>query len=136
MLVPFREGEFIEYNGDSYQVYAQRDLHFKALKQAEEKYVAGQKIDSKPVYSKLRAEDVELLPEFAYFRNKRSMLSLNPQPPHQALQGGSNTGRRMLGLLEKAKLKDELNTQMFRILGENNPDEKRKLFNELCESKP
>ncbi|MDD2332255.1 MAG: SIS domain-containing protein, partial [Candidatus Cloacimonetes bacterium] len=137
MLVPFREGEFIEYNGDSYQVYAQRDLHFKALKQAEEKYVAGQKIDSKPVYSKLRAEDVELLPEFAYFMEQE--IYAQPESTGRLIklfQGGSNTGRRMLGLLEKAKLKDELNTQMFRILGENNPDEKRKLFNELCESKP
>ncbi len=66
-MVNLREGEFIEYTAENYQVYAQKDLKFKRLNQPNEIWKTGDQIPTKPVYSKLRAEDVELLPEYEYF---------------------------------------------------------------------
>jgi len=71
MLVNLREGEFIEYTSEDYQVYALRDLKFKRLGMADEVYSTGQTIPTRATYSKLRAEDVQLLPNTNTSWNKR-----------------------------------------------------------------
>ncbi len=104
-LIPFREGEFVEFLSDTYQLYAQKDLRFKRLNQPDEVYKVLDKIESHPVFSKLRAEDVELLPEFNYFMEQE--IYAQPESTGKLIklfQGGSNTGRRMLEFLEKENL--------------------------------
>lgn len=135
MLIPLREGEFVEYNAEYQQLYAQKELRFKHLNQADETYAAGSKIDAKPVYSKLRAEDVELMPEFEYFMEQE--IYAQPESTGKLIklfQGGSNTGKRMIALLEREALKDELSRNMLHILGEGNFEAKQKLFIDLCQS--
>ncbi|MDZ4122123.1 MAG: SIS domain-containing protein, partial [Candidatus Cloacimonadaceae bacterium] len=135
MLIPLREGEFIEYTADYQQVYAQKELSFKHLNQPNETYQPGEKIQAKPVYSKLRAEDVELLPEFEYFMEQE--IYAQPESTGKLIklfQGGSNTGRRMIKLLATENLKDELTRLMLLILGVQTLEAKQKLFSDLCES--
>ena len=136
MLVNLREGEFVEYTSDTYQVYALRNLKFKRLNQPDEVYATGSKINTRAVYSKLRAEDVELLPEFEYFMEQEIYAqSESTGKLIKLFQGGSNTGKSMLKIIDSAGVRDLLTKSMLEILGETNPESKLKRFDDLCASK-
>ena len=135
LLVNLREGEFVEYTADYYQIYAQKPLYFKKLGQPDETYQTGEKIGTRPVHSKLRAEDVELLPEFEYFMEQEIYAQAESTGKLIKLfQGGSNSGKRMLNELEKAGLRNNLTGLMLQILGSQSMEEKQQLFDELCAS--
>ncbi len=135
-LVPFREGEFMEYTADSYQLYAQKNLQYKRPSQEDEIYSAGEPINTKPVYSKLRAEDVELLPEYNYFMEQE--IYAQPESTGKLIklfQGGSNTGKRMQMFLNQHGYDRTLTPLMHQILHSETYDQKIALFNELSESR-
>ncbi|HNX01133.1 MAG TPA: SIS domain-containing protein [Candidatus Cloacimonadota bacterium] len=135
LLVKLREGEFIEFVADQYQVYAQKDLRFKKLNQEYEAYTAGEKIESKPVRSKLRAEDTELLPEFHYFMEQE--IYAQPESTGKLIklfQGGSNTGKRMIKLLQNEGILDKLETLTRTIIDTESYDIRLKAFNDFMES--
>ena len=128
-LVPLREGEFVEFTADKYQIYAQKDLRFKRLNQPDETYSILDRIETQPVYSKLRAEDVELMPEFNYFMEQE----INAQPEStgkliKLFQGGSNTGKRMLEFLIKENLRENFIILLNDIQALDTFDSKKKLF--------
>lgn len=128
-LVPFREGEFAEFTADTYQLYAQKELRFKRLNQPDEVYNVLDKITSLPVFSKLRAEDVELLPEFDYFMEQE--IYAQPESTGKLIklfQGGSNTGRRMLEFLDKEELRDAFTTLLNDVKQAGTFDDKKQLF--------
>ena len=134
-LVNLREGEFIEYNADNYQVYAQKNLKFKRLNQPDEIWYTGDKIPAKPIYSKLRAEDVELLPEYEYFMEQEIYAqSETTGKLIKLFQGGSNSGKRVLSLLAKAGVRDILLEQVQLFLTENKFAERHRIFTELLNS--
>lgn len=134
-LVNLREGEFVEYTADCYQVYAQKELRFKRLNQPDEVWHTGDKIPTKPVYSKLRAEDVELNPEFEYFMEQEIYAqSESTGKLIKLFQGGSNTGKRMLRLMEKDGVKEAIFKEMLAILAANSPEERQQIFDKLCDS--
>ncbi|MCB5229161.1 MAG: SIS domain-containing protein [Candidatus Cloacimonetes bacterium] len=135
MIVNLREGEFIEYAHDNYQVYALKNLRFRHLKKADEVYVKGQEIGTKAVYSRLRAEDVELMPEFDYFMEQEIYAQVESTGKLAKLfAGGSNSGRTMLELLREANLFKKLTSIVNPILDTPEFEEKQKLFDEYCES--
>ncbi len=130
MLVNLREGEFIEYNSGFYQIYAQKDLRFKRLNQPDEVYAKGDKINTKAVYSKLRAEDVELLPEFEYFMEQEIYAqSESTGKLVKLFQGGSNSGKSMLSLISREKMATSLTEQMQAIIDAPDLEHKLQLFN-------
>jgi len=134
-LVPFREGEFIEFTGSGYQIYAQRDLHFKGLRQEEERYNAGDKIEASVVISKLRAEDVQLVPPFEYFMDQE--IKAQPESTGRLVklfQGGSNTGKTMLALLEGSGIKNKFNEIRKQIVDACDLESRIRHFDELCTS--
>ncbi len=135
MLVNLREGEFVEYTSDYYQVYAMKNLKFKRLNQADETYATGDAIPTHAVYSKLRAEDVELLPEFEYFMEQEIYAqSESTGKLIKLFQGGSNTGKRMLKVIEQAGVRELMTKSMLEILGENHVEDKHDRFDKLCEA--
>lgn len=135
LLVNLREGEFVEYTADYYQLYAQKDLKFKKLGHADEEYKMGDQIMVKPVFSKLRAEDVELLPEFEYFMEQEIYAqSESTGKLIKLFQGGSNSGKRMIKVIEAENIKEILSTQMLSILGNADHESKQEQFNDLCAS--
>lgn len=135
MLVNLREGEFIEYTSDYYQVYALRKLKFKRLGQDDEIYATGTKINTRAVYSKLRAEDVELLPDFEYFMEQEIYAqSESTGKLIKLFQGGSNTGKSMRKIIDAAGVGDLLTLSMLEILGENDTQAKKQRFDALCAS--
>lgn len=134
-LIPFREGEFMEYSATNHQIYAQRSLCFKRPSQSDEVYQAGDPIFAKPVYSKLRAEDVELLPEYNYFMEQE----IHAQPEStgklvKLFQGGSNTGKRMQLLLKQHGFDREFTPQMHSILQSEDYEQKLALFDKMVET--
>ncbi|MCK9335070.1 MAG: SIS domain-containing protein, partial [Candidatus Cloacimonetes bacterium] len=85
---------------------------------------------------KLRAEDVELLPEFEYFMEQEIYAqSESTGKLIKLFQGGSNTGKSMLKIIDSAGVRDLLTKSMLEILGETNPESKLKRFDDLCASK-
>lgn len=135
MLVNLREGEFVEYTSDYYQVYAMKNLKFKRLNQADELYATGDTIPTRAVYSKLRAEDVELLPDFQYFMEQEIYAqSESTGKLIKLFQGGSNTGKRMLKVIDQAGVRDLMTSSMLEILGENHVEDKKSRFDKLCEA--
>ena len=135
MLVNLREGEFVEYTSSHYQIYAQKKLKFKRLNQSDETYAPGDKIGTQPVWSKLRAEDVELLPEYEFFMQQEIYAQVESTGKLVKLfQGGSNTGKRMLALIEAEKLRDLLYQKMGDILATRDFGAKLALFDALIGS--
>lgn len=135
MLVNLREGEFIEYTDAYYQIYAQKDLRFKGLKGIEESYKRGDQVPTEAVYSKLRAEDVELLPEFEYFMEQEIHAQAESTGKLvKFFQGGSNSGRRMLELVRREGLYDTLSGQMHKIISARDAHAKELLFDAICSS--
>jgi glutamine---fructose-6-phosphate transaminase (isomerizing) len=136
MLVNIRQGEFVEFNSDHYQVYAQKNLKFKRLNQADEIYASGDRIDKLPVFSKLRAEDVELLPEFEYFMEQEIHAQVESTGKLvKLIQGGSNTGKRMLELINKENLYEFLSKKMNSILQTSDLKKKQDLFDSTIKSR-
>lgn len=135
MLVNLREGEFIEYDSDNYQVYALRDLRFKRLGLTDEVYSVGKTIPTRASYSRLRAEDVELSNKFKYFMEQEIYSqSESTGKLIKLFQGGSNSGRYMKESLEKADVESMFTQAMLEILGLPTLAEKQQRFDELCKA--
>ena len=66
VVVPMIEGEFMEFDGKSHQLYAVRD-HQVNTPQGPQLARAGEAIERAPVRSRLRAKDTALLPGFGTF---------------------------------------------------------------------
>lgn len=135
-LVNLREGEFIEFTSDYYQIYAQKNLRFKRLNQADETYATGDRISTQAVYSRLRAEDVELLPEFSCFMEQEIYAqSESTGKLVKLFQGGSNTGKRMLRLIEQEGLRELFCSAMQELLETADFSEKQQRFDKMISSK-
>ncbi len=135
LLVNLREGEFIEYTSDYYQVYALKVLKFKRLGRKDEIYAAGESIPTRAVHSKLRAEDVELLPGFEYFMEQEIYAqSESTGKLIKLFQGGSNSGKSMIKAIKEASVTDYLTENMLEISGFSLMEDKQRRFDELCES--
>ncbi len=135
MLVNLREGEFVEFTSGDYQIYAQKNLRFKHLTMPDETYAKGDKIETKPVYSKLRAEDVELLPEYDYFMQQEIYAQVESTGKLVKLfQGGSNTCKRMLKLIEQTGINNILCQKMCSILESPDPQHKLSIFDDFIAS--
>jgi len=135
-LVPLREGEFIEFTSEHYTIFAQKDLRFKRLNQPDEAYSKLERIDTKPVYTKLRAEDVELLPEFNFFMEQE--IYAQPESTGKLIklfQGGSNTGKRMLEFLAHEKLSASFIGLLTEINTSQSIEDKKELFGAFNDSK-
>ncbi len=134
-LVKLREGEFVEYTSEYYQVYAYKNQKIKRLNLPDLLYNAGDKVESKPARSKLRAEDTELLPDFNYFMEQEIWAEpLSSGKLIKLFLGGSNTGKRMLNLLEKESLLEQIDSLSHNILANDNYSRQLELFNEFVDS--
>jgi glucosamine 6-phosphate synthetase-like amidotransferase/phosphosugar isomerase protein len=133
-LVNLREGEFIEFSDQTYQIFAMQEMIFKSSGK-EEKISSGEKIERLPVRSKLRAEDTELLPQFEYFMEQEIYAETETTGKLIKLfQGGSNTGKRMLNLLEKENMKTPLTELLKKISDTEQYKKQQELFNEFLGS--
>ncbi len=135
LLVNLREGEFVEYTSEAYQIYAQKKLRFKRVNAGDETYAPGDRIHTLPVLSKLRAEDVELQPEYEYFMEQEIFAQVESTGKLVKLfQGGSNSGKRMLELIRREGLEELINARMKEILNCQSLAERKTVFDKLLDS--
>ncbi|MCF7919569.1 MAG: SIS domain-containing protein [Candidatus Cloacimonetes bacterium] len=131
VLVNMREGEFIEFKDEHYQVFAFRDVKVKRPNLPDLNFSAGDKIAKEPVISRLRAEDTELIKPYKYFMEQEIHAEVDTTGKLVKLfQGGSNTCHYMLDFIHSITLYDELNELRHSIVNEEMPQAQLKLFND------
>jgi glucosamine 6-phosphate synthetase-like amidotransferase/phosphosugar isomerase protein len=134
-LVKLTEGEFVEYDARHYQIYAYKNLVFKRPGEPDLVFDPGDAINREPSRSKLRAEDTELLPQYHYFMEQE--IHAETESTGKLVKiflGGSNTGRRMITMLQKASLIDPMKQLCADIQKSNHLDEQQKLFDDFIAS--
>ncbi len=135
MLVNLQEGEFVEFAVDRFEIYAFKELRKKQPGKPDQIIKAGQTIKREAVRSKLRAEDTELVPPFEYFMEQEIHAEVESSGKLIKLfQGGSNTGKRMLKLLQKEKNYSVLEKLYLEIAAENDPEKQQQIYNKFRES--
>lgn len=136
LLVNVREGEFVEYTSEGYQVFAQKSLCFKKVGIENECYEPGDKIEKQLVRSKLRAEDTELLPDYDYFMEQE--IHSQPESTGKLIkiyQGGSNTGRRMIEFLKREDIFSSIEKLSNDIAKVEEFTKKKKYFDKFLNDK-
>ncbi|MBN1948804.1 MAG: glutamine--fructose-6-phosphate aminotransferase, partial [Candidatus Cloacimonetes bacterium] len=134
-LVNLREGEFIEFKQDKYQIYAFRILKVKVPNQQDVIFQPGDQISKLPVYSRLRAEDTELVPPFKYFMEQEIMAEIETSGKLIKLfQGGSNTGKRMLNVMQQENILGSISSLCEQIQECSSPDMQKRYFSDFLNS--
>ena len=135
-LVDIREGEFIEFKQEKFQIFAFKKLRVKRANKPDIYFNPGESIEKHAVRSKLRAEDTELMPPFEYFMEQEIYAEIESAGKLvKIFNDGSNTGRRMLNLLKKENLYQDLLNLRNKILEESDFDEQLKLYSQFKDSK-
>ncbi|MFA5499071.1 MAG: SIS domain-containing protein [Candidatus Cloacimonadia bacterium] len=133
-VVDLKEGSFIEFNSDSYKVFAYKDLVFKKLNRPDLHYAKGEQIDVRPVRSRLRVEDTELLPQFKYFMEQEIHNEVETVGRLvKIINGGSNTGKRMIDFLKERGYYDDFSELAEKVTTEEDYEKQQALFNEFIE---
>ncbi|MCK4956246.1 MAG: SIS domain-containing protein, partial [Candidatus Cloacimonetes bacterium] len=134
-LVNLREGECVEYSKNEYNIFAFKKIKVKRKNQSDYFLEAGDIIEKKPVRSKLRAEDTELLPEYDYFMHQEIEAEIESTGKLIKLfHGGSNTGRRMIELLKKEGMLEHMTELCEKLLASGKFLEQQKYFKEYRDS--
>jgi len=132
-LVDLKEGEFIEYTADEYKIYPYKDIF---LKKENKTLKAGLPLSREQVWSKLRAEDTGLLPDYKFFMEQE--IHSETESVGRLIKlfaGGSNTRRYMIGFLERENLLNEIKTLNEKILSVQDSKEQQGIFDEYVNSK-
>ncbi|MFA6653570.1 MAG: glutamine--fructose-6-phosphate aminotransferase, partial [Candidatus Delongbacteria bacterium] len=87
-IIDLKEGTFIEYDSDNYQVYAFKDVKWKYKDGSVKSIKKGEKIAVPVTRSKLRAEDTELVPPFKFFM-------------HQEIFSQAESSRKLIAFFDK-----------------------------------
>ncbi|MFO7896677.1 MAG: SIS domain-containing protein, partial [Candidatus Cloacimonadales bacterium] len=96
---------------------------------------AGDQIEKKIVRSKLRAEDTALLPDYDFFMEQEIAAEVESTGKLiKIFQGGSNTGRRMIELLQKEKMMKDMSELYNKIEKTEKFSEQQKAFSAFRES--
>ncbi|MCD4650806.1 MAG: SIS domain-containing protein [Candidatus Cloacimonetes bacterium] len=134
-LVKLREGEFAEYTASNYRIFAYKDGKIRKVGQPDEIITKGQEIKRLPVRSKLRAEDTELMPPFKYFMEQEIYSEIDSAGKLvKIFLGGSNTGRRMLNLLDSEEMMTVFKTLSDKLLKLEKFPLQEKAFDKFCTS--
>ncbi len=134
-LINLREGEFVEFHEDIFEVFAFKNLTIKRPNQSDIIIKSGEKIEKKLVRSKLRAEDTELLPPYKYFMEQEIHAEVESAGKVvKIFRGGSNTGKRMIKFLAKENFFEDINELSQKILKTHDFEKQILFFNEYYES--
>ena len=131
-LVDLKQGEFIEFDSESYNIYS---FQAKKAKKGQPSIEAGTEIKREPVRSKLRAEDTELHPKYDFFMDQEINAEIETTGKLIKLfTGGSNTKRYMMEFLKKENLLDEISKLNTNIINQEFVNKQKKIFNSYIKS--
>ncbi|MBN1326660.1 MAG: SIS domain-containing protein [Candidatus Cloacimonetes bacterium] len=135
MLVNLKEGEFIQYTDEKYEVYSFKQLKIRKPNQPEQIIEAGDMIQKEPVRSRLRAEDTELLPPHEYFMEQEIHAEIeSSRKLIKLFKGGSNTGKRMIDLLQREQMYADMEKLCQNILKKDDIEHQINLFEKFEKS--
>lgn len=114
-LVPLREGEFVEYTAEGYELLSTKD---------------GAHIDREPVRSRLRAKDTALVPPFAHFMEQEiAAQETTGRNVITMFRGGSDALTSLRPTLDAAvAARDAVSARLDALLGHYDDDEIRRAF--------
>jgi glucosamine--fructose-6-phosphate aminotransferase (isomerizing) len=108
-LVPLREGEFVEYTAEGYELLAARDGDGRK---------AGDTLHREPVRSRLRAKDAALVPPFAYFMEQEiAAQEATGRAVITMFRGGSDALQALRPALEMSDAVREVGAHLDGLLG-------------------
>jgi len=134
-LVRMYEKEFIEFTHDTYQVYALKDLSVKQKDGSFRKFSEGEAIDVKVKRSKLRAEDIQLVPPFKYFMEQE--IYAEPESSRKLiafLKKGSRWGKVIASIAKKVGKLKEYQDSCRKIVKANDSVKQKEIFKSLLDS--
>ncbi len=106
-VIDLKEGTFIEYKSDTYQVFAFKDLKWKFKDGSAKQVKKGERIDIPVTRSKLRAEDTELVAPFKFFMHQEIFNQVESSRKLIAfLNKGSESTRSIKSTIEELKFLD------------------------------
>jgi glucosamine 6-phosphate synthetase-like amidotransferase/phosphosugar isomerase protein len=129
VVVPITEGEFVEYEPGSHQIYC---IEGRTVKTPEGpvQLVAGQLVEREPVRSRLRAKDTALVPPFESFMDQE--ISAQEQTAREVITlflGGSEAARVLRGRDDLP----EIAAQLDALRDQYDDEVIRQRFHELCD---
>ncbi len=127
VLLPMREGEFVEYTAEAYTLYTTRDGAEPA---------AVQPIAREPVRSRLRAQDAGLVAPFVYFMEQEIAAQEATGRQVITMFGGGSPGVQALGAaLETSRpARDAVGARLDGMLGLYDDDAIRRAFYALVDT--
>lgn len=127
VLVPLREGEFVEYTAEGYELLATRDGDGRR---------AGDRIEREPVRSRLRAKDTALVPPFAYFMDQEiAAQEATGRGVITMFQGGSEALKALRPSLDAAESHGGA-AHLDALLGLYDDDDIRRAFHAAVDAAP
>jgi glucosamine 6-phosphate synthetase-like amidotransferase/phosphosugar isomerase protein len=135
-VIDLKEGTFIEYTSEDYQVYTFKDIRWKYKDGTIKEIKKGQKIDIPVTRSKLRAEDTELNAPFKFFMHQEIFNQVDSSKKLIAFfNRGSESTKKIKSILDKNKLIDFVKQSSKKIYREDTPEGQRQLFEKFRSSK-
>ena len=135
-LIDIKEGEFAEFDGADFCLFAYKNKTEKQKNGEFITYKSGQTIDRIPTRSKLRAEDTELAPEYTYFMEQEIQAEADStQKLITLFTGGSETMRYLLDFLENENLLEDFKGLHQQILQAPTFEAQRQSFERYYQSK-
>ncbi len=135
-VIDLKEGTFIEYKSDEYQVYAFKDIKWKSKDGSVRQIKKGERIEVPVTRSKLRAEDTELIPPFKFFMHQEIFNQVDSSRKLIAfLNKGSASTKSIRSTIEKLNLLDLVKDSAKKIYRSDNPAEQKELFEAFKSSK-
>ncbi|MCG2761269.1 MAG: SIS domain-containing protein, partial [Candidatus Delongbacteria bacterium] len=135
-IIDLKEGTFIEYTSDEYQVYSFKDLKWKFKDGTVKKINKGEKIPVSVTRSKLRAEDTELVPPFKFFMHQEIFNQVESSRKLIAFfNKGSESTSQIKNTLEKLKFTDFVTGTSKNIYREETLSRQKELFEQFKSSK-
>ncbi|MDA3838013.1 MAG: SIS domain-containing protein [Candidatus Delongbacteria bacterium] len=135
-LINLREGNFIEYDSNEYQVYSYKKMKIKQKDGSIIERKKGDKVQVEPARSKLRAEDTELNPKFNYFMNQEIHNQVESSNNLITFfNKGSKTTNDLDALLKKINLKSNVLDISKEIYRTDSLKKQKEIFSKFKDSK-
>ena len=136
VVIPMREGEFVEFDAIGHQLYAV-DEHLVQASGSNEKIVAGTAIERAPVRSRLRAKDTALVPPFETFMDQEiSAQEETCRAVIRLYRGGSQAAQTLGKHLADSAQIQEMTAQIDQLRDQYADEAIRAAFHALVDSAP
>jgi glutamine---fructose-6-phosphate transaminase (isomerizing) len=135
-IIDLKEGTFIEYSSDEYQVFSFKDIKWKYKDGTVKQIKKGDSISVPVTRSKLRAEDTELVSPFKFFMHQEIFNQVDSSRKLIAFfNKGSESTKQIRAILDKTKLVDFVTEAAKSIYRSETLEQQKEVFEKFRSSK-